>query len=89
VNYSDREMIWMLWVAMMVAYAQVLYLLNRVQELGGAKAPQQVDSAAAGAWVARYNEWGNKVYEYHVSGHFMDGFREGAAWKAQQVTSHE
>lgn len=35
---------------------------------------------AAGAWLIRYEEWstqGKSVYDYHVSGHFMDGYMEG------------
>ncbi len=32
---------------------------------------------SADAWMKRYEEMGNGVYEYHVSGHFMDGYDEG------------
>jgi hypothetical protein len=32
---------------------------------------------SADAWIKRYDKWGPSVYEYHVSGHFMDGYDEG------------
>lgn len=44
---------------------------------------QTAGQAASDAWLARFDKMGNDAYRYHVSGHFMDGFREGAAWAAQ------
>lgn len=47
-----------------------------------------VGSIAAGKWLKRetnFKSRGHTVYDYHVSGHYMDGFKDGVTWQKRQA----
>lgn len=47
----------------------------------------RIDTMALNAWMERDKQM--SVYEYHVSGHYMDGFRDGYAAAVAELRSEK